>query len=270
MSFAIVFTLLCSLTPQASRVKVAVIEYRTGVSEQSDLSGRVVSLLQARSNLDIITANDGRRMLGAGFDLMISKCKASPYCLSRLGQKLKAHEVLLIALTEFGNVIISMNRIVVHDSVSKGSADLDVQPGGRVTKIQIYKMLRKIFPRSYFKQWGNLKIRSNISGAGVFLNKKSYGSTPLKPLRLPAPNKYRIRVTKTGYVPFTAAIDLTPRANLSIDATLNPLVVSNKKTAWYKKWWVWTAVGVVVVTSATVTYMMTRPPSSVPLTLEIH
>jgi PEGA domain len=267
MGISIIISLFLTVVPLANR-KVAVFEYRAGVSEQPDFTKRVVSLLRSKSNLDIISSRDGRRILGSRFDQMISTCKDSIQCVARLGKKLKVDEVILIALTEFGTVLISTSRIIVRKAKVRGSADIDVTAGGSITKLQIYKLLKKLFPKNYFKRRGTLLIKSNIKGAKVYLNKKMVGKTPIPSMKLAAPKKYKIKVTSEGYIPFKADFRLVPKGNLEIFAELSPLSTQQVKV-WYKKPWVWAVAGGILTSIAITTWYLTNSPSTVPVTIQI-
>jgi len=54
---------------------------------------------------------------------------------------------------------------------------------------------------------GTLEIRSDVSGADVFLNGKRVGTTPYKASDL-TPGKYSVKVEKAGYTAFEKRVDL--------------------------------------------------------------
>lgn len=57
---------------------------------------------------------------------------------------------------------------------------------------------------------GTLDIRSDVSGADVFLNGERVGKTPYKASGL-VPGKYNVKVEKAGYKPFEKRVDLGPK-----------------------------------------------------------
>jgi len=68
-------------------------------------------------------------------------------------------------------------------------------------------------------------------------------------------------VTKSGYVQFQAGIDVLPDATVEVRATL---VREEGKQPWYKRWYVWAAVGGVVAAvaiGATVAATAQRAPT---------
>ena len=57
---------------------------------------------------------------------------------------------------------------------------------------------------------GTLEIRSDVSGADVFLNGKRVGTTPYKASGL-TPGKYSVKVEKAGYTSFEKRVDLASK-----------------------------------------------------------
>ncbi len=247
---------------------VAVLEYRAGVSEQPDFAERVVELLRTKSASQVLSPQDCRRMLGARMDAMVADCKDDAACFSRLGQKLGATEVLLIGMTEFGTVLVNLSRFQVAPARNLASVDVDIQLGEAIPKLRIYQLLRKLYPDDFFRRYGTLEVASNQKGAAVRLGERLVGRTPLEPLQLEAPRKYEINVSKPGYVPFSATVDLVPNARLRLDAHLSP-EGKGSSGAWYTRWWVIAlAAGVVVTASATVWWYST-PPSEVSVSVTL-
>lgn len=266
MKLFLLFLTLCTfpLTAAAgNRPTIAVLEYRAGVSELPDLADRLVELLRSKSNSDVLSPQDCRRMLGSGLDARVSECKEDIPCFARLGKKLGASEVLVIGMTEFGTVLININRILVEQQKTAGTVDLDIKLGDQLTKLQIYQLLRRIYPEEAFRRFGTLEITTNQKGATVKLDTRTVGQTPIQPLKLEAPRKYSIQLQKSGFVPFQATVELVPNSRLQLDAQLSPIGTA-PEGVWYKKWWVITlAAGVVLAAGGTIWYL-NQPPSRVP------
>lgn len=256
----------CVFTAQAARPVVAVLEYRSGVSEQPDFSDRLAELLRAKSMAQVLSVQDCRRMLGAGMDAMVAQCKEDPACFAKLGRKLGASEVLFVGMTEFGTVLVNLSRFQVSPPQLVSSVDMDIQLGEALPKLRIYQLLRKLYPDDFFRRYGTLEVTSNQPGAAVRLDRRLVGQTPLNPLQLEAPRKYELNVVKPGFVPFSATVDLAPNARLRLDARLTPEGQASPG-AWYTRWWVITlAVGAVAAGAAAV-WWYNSPPSEVPATV---
>jgi len=86
-------------------------------------------------------------------------------------------------------------------------------------------------PRSDFLRFGVIEIGANIAGATVVIGATDRGTTPVEPLRVRAPAKYQITVSKPGYVSFRASVDVPP------DAVVQVSPVLSKDRAWYENGW---------------------------------
>lgn len=270
LHFFLVFSFwVCTAGAQAKPPVVAVLEFRAGVSEQADFADRVVDLLRAKSMAQVLSPQDCRRMLGPGTDAMVADCKENPTCFAKMGRKLGASEVLLIGMTEFGTVLVNLTRIQTADAKTLSSVDMDVQLGEALPKLRIYQILRKLYPDEFFRRYGTLEVTANEKGAAVRLGDRLMGRTPLDPLQLEAPRKYEITVSKPGFVPFAATVDLVPNARLRLDARLSPEGKS-AAGAWYTRGWVIAlATGVVVTASAAVWWYGHASPSDVPASVTL-
>lgn len=258
---------VCVDSVQATQV--AVLEYRSGVSEQPDFANRVVELLRSKSMAKVLSPQDCRRMLGSGTDAMVVECKENATCFAKIGRQLGVDEVLLIGMTEFGTVLLNLSRIHIAKAQTLASVDMDIQLGETVPKLRIYQLLRKLYPDDFFRRYGTLEVTSNEKGAAVKLGDRLMGRTPLDPLQLEAPREYAITVSKPGFVPFTATVDLVPNARLRLDARLS-LEAKTISRAWYTRWWVITLAASAVITASAVLWWYTAtPPSEVSVSLTL-
>jgi hypothetical protein len=97
-----------------------------------------------------------------------------------------------------------------------------------------------------------------VDGARVLLDGQSRGTTPLaRKLRVPAPRKYELELTKKGWLPFSARLDVVPDATVEVDAKLGEEAAP---LSWYKRWYVWAIVGALAVgAGAGAVVYLTRP-----------
>ena len=104
-----------------------------------------------------------------------------------------------------------------------------------------------------------LRISSNEPSAVVTLDGLDLGTAPLE-VRRP-PGEHRLEVQKSGFATYTSSVTVRPGETVSLRAELEP--ASEPIT---KRWWFWTAAGVVVAGVAAGTYYATRPePTQPPL-----
>jgi hypothetical protein len=198
------------------------------------------------------------------------KCAGEADCVAKIGAKVGAAEVILIGISELGDVILTMQRIdVAGHSVSGRIAD-SLPAGSQPNEEQIGYYLAKLLPPGDFLRFGIIDIIANQAGALVTVGGEKRGSTPIQPLKLHAPASYSIRVEKDGFVPFQTKIQLPADGELKVEAQLSR---KGGGTAWYAHWYVLTLGGIVVagVTGGSI-YYATRPPpsSSVPVSGMYH
>ena len=75
----------------------------------------------------------------------------------------------------------------------------------------------------------------------MYLGSKKRGTTPLPgPIKVRAPSTHDIKVSKPGFLDFSAQVKVPPDATIQVNAALQP--ISEGGVPYYKKWWFWTVV----------------------------
>jgi hypothetical protein len=244
------------------RRAVAVLAFRTGAAELPDIDRRLADILRAKTSLEVIDVIDARRRYGNRLDGDVVGCSGDPDCIARIGRKLGAQDVVLVGVSRFGDVILTLQRIDVQGKGVRGRIAEALAPDATPDVDTLLDYLQRVLPKSDFLRFGVLRIQANIAGAEVVIGGEKRGRTPLAPLRLPAPERYDIRITKRGYTAFEAATSLPPDGDVVVRATL-----AQAETAWYKRWWVWTLAGTVVVSTAAVVILASD--RDVPVTIDV-
>ncbi len=222
---------------------VAVLEYRAGVTAVPNITKRLSKLLAKKTGLNVLGPTDARQRLGSNVDGRVAQCEGNPHCIARIGRRLHASEVILVGLTQLGNVIIDLARIQSNSGKILTRIALTQSPDEHISSDRLLGALRQLLPRSDFLQHGKIRVLCNLPGAEVFIGGKSHGTTPLLgPVEVLAPAKYAIKVKKKGYTTFVAAFFVPPKATITVKANLVPLSGHTGKPV-YKKWWFWTALG---------------------------
>lgn len=242
---------------------VAVLEYRSGSSALPDVGARLATILRARTSLKIIDVDDARRLLGRDLDRKVARCSGQAKCIGKLGRRLKAREVLLIGVSRFGDEIITLQRIdVARTEVLTRIADV-VDRGQQPGDDALLRYLKKVLPKRDFLRYGTIRIEADIADATVAINGKVRGRTPLKPLKVRAPATYRLRISKDGYTPFTAAVEVPPDGVVRVQTPLTRRVT----TPWYKRWWVVALAGGAVVGTVSAFAFAGDAPDDLPVTI---
>lgn len=243
--------------------RVAVLEYRAGSSALPGIDARIAGLLATQTSLTVIDAEEARKQYGAKLDADVVACAGEAACIARIGGKVEAREVLLVGVSEFGDVILTLQRIDVRGrDVSMRIAEAlaaDADPSDD----DLGAYLRRVMPESDFLRYGTIKVSANLAGAEVFLGKDRKGTTPIEAITVRAPATYELRLTHRGYTPFQAKVAVPPEGEVEVTARLTK---EGAGGAWYTKWWVAAIAGVVVAGGIGVgVYMSQDAPTSVPV-----
>lgn len=243
--------------------RIAVLEYRAGVRAAIGLADDLAEQLAKLTPHHVLTPQDAQRRLGSRLDAQVARCKGDPACIARIGTKLGCDEVLLIGISQLGDVILAMQRIEVSSGrVLTRLAD-SLSSRRRVSRRVVNRYLRRLLPPDEFKRYGRITIRTEMVGDKIFVDQQLRGRTPLEPLVVPAPGRYTVRVRRPGHVDFVARLDVLPEATVEVKPTLSPVGIV-REPKWYQKWWVWALVGGVVAGGATAAVLSaTRSPSDV-------
>lgn len=248
--------------------KMIVLEYRSGSSALPGISKRVLATMQAQTSLQLLGPDQTRTQYGAALDQDIVKCAGDAACIAQLGARVGAVEVVLVGISELGDVILTMQRIDVRkQQVATRIAD-SLPAGTAPTEDQINGYLTRLLAPTDFIRYGVIDIVANLAGAAVTVGGESRGLTPIQPLKLHAPATYSIRVEKAGYVPFTTRVALPPDGEIKVEAELS----KRGTTAWYQRWYVLAGAGLLIAGGAgTAIYFGTRDTgNTVPVSGELR
>jgi hypothetical protein len=248
--------------PLANAESVALFEYRNDVKQLADLPERLTQALTQNTSLNVINHQEARRRLGPGIDAEVARCDGETRCLSQVGRRLGAREVLLLAVSQLGDVVMALQRIDVSDQRVLGRYADSIVSGQNVDEARILGWLEQLYPPETFKRYGQIRITTDVSGAQVYVNARARGKTPLAaPLQVLAPGSYRLLVEKDKFVPFQASISVMPDTVVEVSA---PLVREGKEKPWYRRWYVWAGitagVAAVVATGVAIKLATDKPP----------
>jgi hypothetical protein len=257
-------------TPAAARRRVAVVEHRIGVTRAADLATRMAALLQRAAAVDVIDPMDARRRLSGRLDSLIARCGGDARCVAEIGERLQVDEVILVGISQLGDVILALQRIgVMTRTVASRIAEAlpaDAEPNDET----LLGYLRRLLPADVFRRYGAIRVRANLDGAEVTLDGAVQGVTPLTMPQVEAPRRYQLKVRRPGYLDFTAALDVQPDGVVEVTPELQR---RSGEPSWYQRWWVWGIAGAVLAGSATAIVLLLRPaaPSQmVPIYLDAN
>lgn len=250
------------------RRSIAVVEFRSDSSALPKIGARFASLLGSRTSLKVLGDDQARQRYGDDLDADVVACDGEARCIGRVGQKLGVAEVLLVGVSELGDVILTVQRIDSKSGAVRArlaealAADSAPEDDG----LAVY--LGRVLPAEDFVRFGTIVIKVNVAGAEVIVGGQTRGNSPIPDLRVPAPATYPIEVKKLGYVTFRAEVDVPPDSNLKVNATLTK--PGQGRDAWYSKWYVGAAAGVILAGTVTGVVLLSRDRDSVPIGGEIQ
>jgi len=238
------------------RRKAVVLEYRSGSSALPGISRRVVTAIGERTSIGVLGPDQARAVYGDQLDRALVKCAGDAPCIAKLGRKVAVEEVILVGVSELGDVILTMQRIdVASGTVSARIAD-SLAEGATPSDAQVNAYLQRLLPPSDFLRFGMIDIVANLAGAAVIVGNERRGETPIQPLKLPAPATYEIRVEKAGFLPYRTKVALPPDGEIKVEANL---ARPGGRPAWYQRWYVVAGLGLVVAgAGGTAIYFATR------------
>jgi hypothetical protein len=234
---------------QAPKKVVAVLEYRAGARGATGIGERLARLLRANAAFDVIDPQEARRRAGARIDAEVARCGGDAMCIGQIGEQMGAGEVLLIGVSQLGDVVLAMQRIDSRRGEAGARLAESLPPDSEPSDDEVLGWLRQLYPPEAFRRYGAIKIVTDVEGAEVTFNNEPEGKTPLEhPINMRAPATYRVRVAKPGFLPFQARIDLLPEGTIEVRATL---MRESGPLPWFKRWYVWAVVGGAIAAAAT-------------------
>ncbi len=204
---------------------------------------RVVDALAKSTSLTVLGPDQTRAVYGEHLDQVVVRCAGEADCIAKIGQKVGAAEVVLVAISELGDVILTIQRIAVDSHQVTGRVADSLAAGAPPTDDQLGQYLTRLLPPTDFLRFGIIAIAASEVGAAVTVNREPRGTTPIDPLRLSAPARYDIHVEKSGFLPFDTSVELPADGELKLPVRLQR---PGGHVAWYQHWYVIAAMGVVV------------------------
>ena len=250
------------LVAAAPKRSIAVLEFRAGTTGIKNAGARLATLLKKGTSRRVVDGTEARRIGGPGIDEAVARCGGESRCIAGIGRKLGVDDVLLVGISDLGDVILALQLVDARDGRAVGRVADSFPQGADPDEATLEAYLKRVFPPEDFLRYGTLRITANVDGAVVEIGGKPRGVTPIEPLTIPAPSTVDVRLSKDGYGDFRARIDLLPESAVEV----RPMLTPDSGSAWYQKWWVWTIAGVVVAGGVTTAVLLSQPsPSNVPV-----
>ncbi len=245
------------------RRSTAVLEFRAGSAALPQLGSRIGVVLATRTSLKVLGDDQARQRYGDGLDRAVVDCAGDSACIGAIGHKLGTDEVMLVGVSELGDVILSIQRISSGAGAVTGRVAEALAADAAPTDDELVAYLERVLPAEDFVRFGTIAIKVNVAGAEIWVGGTSRGASPIPAIRVPAPSRYPIEIKKAGFSPFRASVAVPPDGQVDVDAELQQ--PGRGGSAWYAKWWVAAAAGVIVAGGITAAVLLSRDQSSVPI-----
>jgi len=230
-----------------TRRKVAVVEFRGGVEQAAGLAQRLADRLKKTASLVVMSPIEARQHV-ARIDAEVARCSGDEKCLARLGVQLDVDEVLMVGISKLGDVVLALQRIDTAEQKVIAQLSEVLPPNEEIDDKKLGGWLKQLYPPEVFKRYGFIVVTANVDGATVSINGQEKGETPLEgKVRVLAPRSYRVDLTRSGFTPFAARIDVPPDATVEVRAEL---AREEGPLPWYKRWYLWAILGGVVAGTA--------------------
>lgn len=259
----VIAMLVPSVALGGGRRSTAVLEFRAGSAALPDLGSRVGAVLSSRTSLKVLGDDQARQRYGDGLDRAVVDCAGDSACIGAIGAKLGTDEVMLVGVSELGDVILSIQRIESGGGTVAGRVAEALAADAAPTDDELVAYLERVLPAEDFVRFGTIAIKVNVAGAEIWVGGTSRGQSPIPAIKVPAPSSYPIEIKKAGFSPFRASVAVPPDGQVDVDAELQRPGAGG--SAWYAKWWVAAAAGVLVAGGVATVYLVTRDDSSVPI-----
>lgn len=245
------------------RRAVAVLEFRSESTALPAIGRKIADVMGTRTSLKVLGDDQARQRYGATLVADVVACDGEARCIGGIGRKLKVDEVLLVGVSELGDVILTVQRIDSRTGKVKSRLAEALAADAAPSDDELAVHLGRVLPVEDFVRFGIIAIRVNVDGADVKVGGTPRGTSPIPDLRVPAPATYPIEVSKLGFQTFRAEVDIAPDANIKVNAELTR--PGQGEDRWYKRWYVAAAAGVIVAGAVTTTVVLVRDRDSVPV-----
>ena len=244
--------------PARPKRSIAVLEFRAGATGARRIGQRAATILRRLTSHAIMDSDDARRAGGARVDQELAACAGQAPCLGALGTRLGVDEVIVIGVSELGDLILALQRVASAGGEVLGRVADSLPRDREPDDAAVEQYLRRLLPREDFLRWGTLRIASDVAGAQVLVGGERKGTTPMEPIPLLAPATVDLRVLKEGHTEFRARIDVLPDAAVEVRPVLSP----RPGSSWYEKPWVWAIAGAVVAGGIATAVIVAQPDAS--------
>lgn len=233
--------------PDAANLSFAVFQLdATGVGEATvaNLSQFLAAELGKIRGARVISPADISSMLGVERAKSVLGAACDTECMANIAGALNVDYVIIGQLGRLESEYVVSLRLLDQRSVQVVNR---VIAGLRCPEEELKRALRTLGRRLVgvdSPQPGTLAVSGPVSGGAVLVDGRALGEVPLNASEPFPSGQLTVRVVKDGYFDWQSDVFVQPG-----EANLVWAELVEMPDPWYKRWWVWTAVGAVVAGS---------------------
>ena len=255
----------------AQDVRLAIMDMKMTSPDLDPLVGETLAAVlsaevnaQAGNRFTVISRNDLRALVGQQIEAQELGCD-EPRCIADLGKAAAAHQMLTSSIGKVGeDWVLTLELVDVEKSMvlERQATTWRGEPQGLVELVR--PMLTFLLDTNAQAYRGNLEVIGAQEGALVHLDEEERGNLPIPLLKDLGIGRHRLKVFKSGFVPYEA--DLVIQRD---ETTLLQVQLIDESTLkpWYMSAWVWGGTATLIAGALTTAYLL-QPETST--TIRVH
>jgi TolB-like protein len=244
--------------------KMAVLEVRP-LGEEKELAQNltqvVIMELKKIDGLSLISRDEIRSMLSFEQDRQALGC-SDESCLAEIGGALGVEYIVTGNVGKLGEAyILNLKLINIRDAKTENRVAESFQ-GDETQLIGAARFAVRKLLGITGEGDGQLQVRPSVMDSRLFVDGQEIEMREKISLKA---GKYNLRLEADGHYPWIGDVYVDVSKETLLDVSL-----SEMPKPWYKKWWFWTTVGAVVVSSVTfgIVYGLAEDPNTATLVID--
>ena len=194
----------------------------------------------------VISTDDIASMLKLQEKKMLLGCLDDSACMAEIGGALGVDMLLVGQAGKLGASYVVSLRLVGVREVVVASRVTETFKGIEDQLLPAVRLAGRRLLGITDESPGAIVVTSNEQEAEVYIDEEKVGELPMPALRDLAPGRHAVRVRKEDFIDWRSDIYVEPGSTTPLWAEMVEAPVP-----WFRRWWVWTLVGVGVVAVTT-------------------
>ena len=230
----------------------------SGVAQETsrNLTQVLSSAIKAMGGTTVISSEDVDAMLQLSETKAKMGCLDDTSCIAEIGGALGVEKLVVGSVGKLGESFVVSLRLIDTRHVTVDNRFTESFVGAEDQLIGAVRFAARKLLGVEGDGKGQLAVSASEIEADVTLDDKPAGMLPCPPIADLLPGQHRLRIEKPGFLLWQSDVYVDPIGTTAVWASL-----TEAPSPWYKKWWVWTIVGVVAAAGGTAAVLATRTKS---------